>query len=359
MTEQKTKSSTGKRVYYSIYFTLVGLLVAAIVFGLVKLWGFLTEYEQSQHYHATDAVLAELNSGDYTKLVGGISEKISEYETEEMLRKQFAERFSGEFTCVKSGKYSTDNAPAFMLKCGGENIAVMHLKKSGTTADYALDTFAFDRISGVTVQKGESVCVTVPSNCTFTINGCDPSGELFLTERMPNAQKFGEYIKGEPVMRTYKFGGLMNPPEIVILDENGKSLPVSCKNGVYSAALPITDSAKAENAADYAFEFSKRYNEFVSNDIGFTELSLYLVKGSALYSNLRDFMAQYYGYHTGYEFRNKEIVSVTQYSDNCFEVSLKYQHVLFSYEEVVYDIAYTVFVAETDSGWKTTDLIMN
>lgn len=361
MTEQKTKTPIGKRVYYSIFFTLVGLLLTAIVLGLVKLWGFLTEYEQSQHYHVTDVILAEFNSGDYTKIFDALDAEaeISEYETQEMLHKQITERFNGEFTCAKSGKYSTEDAPAYMLKCGGENVAIIYLKKAAATAEYALDIFEFDRIAGIAPHKNESVTVTLPSTCTFTVNGIEPVGELFLTERMPNAEKFGEFLNGEPVMRTYKFGGLMYPPEIRIFDESGKPLSVTSENGVYSAKLSITDPDKANEAAEYAYTFAKRYNEYVSNDIEFFDLSPHLLKGTTLYSNLRNFMAQYYGYHTGYEFRNKEIVSVTQYSDNCFEVSLKYQHVLFSYKEVAYDIAYTVYVVDTNNGWKTVDLMMN
>lgn len=360
MSRKKTKSDTGEKVYFSIYFSLSALLIAAIIFGLVKLWGFLKEYEASQQYHTTDVVLAELNSGDFSKLFDGIDDEISEYETIEELYDQITSRFTGEFTCTKSGKYSTDENPAYMIKCNGENAAVLYLKKESTMPEYGLDIFGYDKITGVTVQKNESATITLPDTCTFTINGKQAEGLSYTEEEISEAEKFGDYIEEKPVMRTYSIDGLMNIPDIKMFDKNGRQLPVSLENNVYSCALPTTDNEAALQAEEFAFEFACRYNEFVSYDIYFYSLTPYLIKGTELYENLRTYLAQYYGYHTGYEFRNKEIVSNTQYSDNCFAVNLKYQHVLFSYgKEIVYDISYTIYVAEIDGNWKTIDMIIN
>lgn len=360
MSNSTSEQHTGAKVYFSIYFTIAGLLIAAIVFGLVKLWGFLKEYESSQQYHVTDAILAELNSGDYTKLVNGADAEISEYETEQMLYEQIASRYTGEFTCTKSGKYSTDDNPAYMIKCGGENTAVLYLKKDSVTSEYGLDIFGFDKITGVTVQKNEIAKVTVPSNCSFTINGFSPEGELYLEERFSQASQFGEYLNGQPTMRTYSFGGLMFQPEIKVFDKNGRQIPVKLENKVYSAELPTTDTTAAAQAEEFAFEYATKYNEYISDDISFSDITPYIIKGTDLYTTLRTLETQFYGYHTGYEFRNKEIVSTVQYSDACFSVDLKYQHVLLRWgNEIVYDVSYTIFVTKTDDGWKALQLIIN
>lgn len=360
MSRLTSKSRIGSRVYFSIYFSLAGLLIAAVICGLVILWGFLKEYEASQQYHVTDSVLAELNSGDFTKLIAGVDVDISEYETEQMLYEQISSRFTGEFTCTKSGKYSTDESPAYMLKCDNENIAVLYLKKDSFTPKYEMDIYEFDRISGITPQKNENARVTLPSNCSFTINGFTPEGELYIEERFAETSNFGEYLNGKPTMRTYSFGGLMYAPEIKMFDKNGKQLPVSLENKVYSTELPITDTKAAAQAEEFAFEFATKYNEYISDDVSFNELLPFLIKDTELYSNLRTLETQYYGYHTGYEFRNKEIVSTTQYSDNCFAVDLKYQHVLLRWgTEIVYDVSYTIYITQLDGEWKTVEIIIN
>lgn len=360
MSRKKNKSNTGEKVYFSIYFSLSALLIAAIIFGIVKLWGFLKEYEASQQYHTTNAVLDELNSGNLSKLFAGIDDEISEYETMQALYDQITERFTGEFTCTKSGKYSTDDNPAYMLKCGGENAAVLYLKKESTTPKYGLDIFGYDKITGVVAQKNESAAIMLPDTCTFTINGKSAEGLPYTGEEISDAEKFGDFLDKKPAMRTYSVDGLMNIPEIKMYDKNGNQLPVSFEDNTFSCTLPTTDNEAALQAEEFAFEFACKYNEFVSYDIYFYSLTPYLIKGTELYENLRTYLAQYYGYHTGYEFRNKEVVSNTQYSDNCFAVNLKYQHVLFSYgKEIVYDISYTIYVTNIDGNWKTVNMIIN
>ncbi len=354
------EKNIGKRVFYSIYAGLVVLLLGAIAFGLIKLWGFLKEYELTQHYNVTDVVLAELNSGDYTKIFDGLKVEISEYETEEMLKGQITEKLGGTFTATKSAKYGSEEKPVYMLKCDGENVALLELVKSGTTPKYGLDVFSFSRIYGVTAQKNESAKIVIPSNVTFTINGKDTTGELFTEERFPEAKRFGEHLKGEPTQRTYQIGGLMNKPEVKFFDKDGNAVPVTEENGVYSCALPTRNSELAGKSGDYALDFAKDYSAFIAYDVSFDALRPYLIRGTEFYTNLRTFNAQYYTPHQGYEFRDEKIVDVTQYSDECFAVKLEFDHVVKYYgEEMPYHNAYTVFVAKTDDGLKVLDLILS
>lgn len=354
------KTGAGKKVFYAIYFSLTAILLTAITAGLVILWGFLKEYEQSQEYHATDAVLAELNSGNLNKIFEGLDIEISVYETEASLREQITERLAGEFSCTKSAKYSTDDAPAYLLRCDGKTVGILKLEKQGTTPKYGLNIYGYGGISGISAEMSKHARVVLPSTCTFTVNGKSPDGEFFTEERIPEAKRFGDLLSAEPTIRTYAFGGLMNPPDIRIFDKNGKQLPVSLENDVYSAVLPITDTEAAAQAEDFAYEFAQLYNQFISYDIQFYELKPYMVRGTEFYKNLANFMPQFYGTHTGFEFRNKEILNTTQYDDDCFSVSLEYDHVVFTrYQEHVYHVSYTVYVVKTDEGWRAVDLVLN
>lgn len=354
------KKTRGKKVFYIIYFSLTAILLCAAAVGLSILWKFLGEYEQSQEYHTTDAVLAELNSGDLTKIYDGLDIAISPYETEEMLREQIATRLDGEFTCTKSAKYSTDNAPAYLLRCSGKTVGILKLKKQGSTPKYGLNIYGYSEISGVSAEMGSSAKVTLPSTCTFTINGKSPDGETYTEQPIPETKRFGDLLSSEPVMRTYEITGLMNPPDIRIFDKNNKPLPVALENDEYSAVLPTTDPESAKQAEDFAYQFAQLYNQFISYDIKFYDLKPYMLKGTEFYKNLSGFMPQFYSNHKGFEFRNKKLLGTTQYDDNCFSVSLEYDHVIFSkYQEHVYHVSYTVFVVNTENGWRAVDLILN
>lgn len=357
---ENKKPLKGKRVFYIIYFSLTVLLLGAIAAGLAILWNFLGEYEQSQEYHATDAVLAELNGGDLTKIYKGLDIAISPYETEEMLREHIAKRLDGEFTCTKSAKYSTDDTPAYLLRCGGKTVGILKLRKQGTTPKYGLNIYGFSGISGISAEMGSSARVTLPSTCTFTINGKPPVGETYTEEQIPDAKRFGSQLSAEPVMRTYEISGLMDPPDIRIFDKNNKQLPVTLKDDEYSAVLPVTDPGSAREAEDFAYQFAQLYNQFISYDIKFYELKPYMLKETEFYKELAGFMPQFYPNHKGFEFRNKKLLNTAQYDGNCFSVSLEYDHVVFSkYQEHVYHVSYTVFAVNTEDGWRAADLVLN
>ncbi len=357
---EKKKTSRGKTVFRVIYLSLTVLLLGAAAFGLTKLWGFLKEYEISQEYYVTDEVLAELNSGNYEKIFEGLDVEISPYETEEDLHEQIESRLVGEFTVTKSAKYSTDDMPAYLLRCGGKTVGVLKLKKQGTTPKYGLNIYGYSDISGISAEMETSVKVTLPSTCTFTINGRQPEGEPYTEEEIPEAKRFGDRLSSEPVMRSYTISGLMSTPDIRIFDKNNAQLPVTIDGSEYSAVLPTTDPILAQQAEDFVYQFAQLYNQFISYDIEFSDLKPYMLKGTEFYKNLSGFRAQYYSYHTGFEFRNKELLNTTQYDENCFSVSLEYDHVVFTaYQEYVYHVSYTVFAVNTESGWRVADLVLN
>ncbi len=350
----------GGKVFLWIYITLTVLLLGAIAFGLTKLWGFLEEYEQSQEYYVTDAVLAELKSGNYEKIFEGLDIEISPYETEEELHEQIESRLKGEFTLTKSVKYSTEETPAYMLECGGENIALLAIKRVAKTPKYGLDIFGFDKIYGITVQQNERAEVKLPSSCTFTINGKSPEGEDFTEEPIEGAERFGDFLPEKPVMRSYVIEGLMNAPDIQFFDEKGAAIPVSLENGVYSGVLPTTDAETAAQAETFVQEFSKEYSKFITNDLKFEELKPYLSKDTKFYKDLRTVNVTFYTPHTGYKFENENLLGTTQYSENCFSVSLEYDQVIDYYgRDVTYHSSYTIFAVKTKNGWQAVDLVLN
>ncbi len=356
-----------RKVFMWIYITLTVLLLAAAAFGLTKLWGFLEEYEQSQEYYVTDAILAELNGGDYTKILENADVGFSPYETEDALRRQIESRLDGgKFTLVKSAKHSTEDAPAYILRCGNENIenvAVLALKKVSKTPKYGLDIYGYDRFYDIQARQDERAEVKLPGSCSFTINGKAPEGEEFTEEPIEDAERFGGYLSEKPVMRSYVIEGLMNAPDIRFFDENGNEIGdirVSPENGVYSCALPTTDAETAARAETFVSDFSKEYSRFVTNDVSFEELKPYIPSGTKFYNDLRSLKVQFYTQHSGYRFENEKLSGTTQYSENCFSVSIEYDHVIDYYgKDVTYHSSYTIYAVKTENGWRAVDLVLN
>lgn len=357
---KKKRKKSGGRIFLIVYVSLTAILCAAIAIGLGKLWGFLKEYEQSQQSYVVDEILAELNGGNYSKILEELDAEISPYETMDDLRKQVTSRLGGEFTAAKSVKYSTDESPAYMIKCGGENLAVLALKKVSKTPKYELDVYGFDRIYGITAQRGEYAKVVIPSTCTFTVNGKPTDGETYTEEAIEQTEFFGDYLEDKPTLRTYTFEGLMYQPEIRFFDKNGSPIPTELEDSVYSCAFPTIDKEAAEEAEEFAYTFSKEYNKYIAYDTWFQSLAKYIPSDTEFYENMRTFNAQYYGDHYGYDFMNENYLGTTQYSDDCFAVSLEYDYVIKYYGGVLsYHNSYTVFTVKTENGWRAVNLILN
>lgn len=358
----KKRSRKGTIVFYAIYFVLLAAVLSAAVVGLGKLWEFLQRYEACQIYHVTDAAAEELNSGKLDLLYAAAEGDISPYEDEEALHRQLRERFTGEFSFKKSARESTRENPVYTMICGGEPMAYIALTQTAQDSVYGFGIYSVTRAYGITPEKNESVTVTVPTGCSALING-KPLTEYAKKDSEPveGWENFGDYLPDPPELTTYTIDGLMYPPEVEFTGAGGGKLPAEkSQDGAYSCALPVTDIAAAEEAEQFALEFSEMYSKYIANDLYFSAISGYIPQDVKLYSDLRTYEGQFYTYHTGYDFTEEKTVSVRQYSAECFPVRVSYVHnVYYGGETYSYPADNTIYAVRTDGGWRAVGLTMN
>lgn len=352
---------TGSVVFYVIYFLLLAAALSAIVIGLGELWGFLKSYEASQIYHVTDEIADALNSGDLSLLYGGVEGEISPYENDELLHKQLSERYTGEFTLAKNIKKSAKGAPVYTISCGGEPCAFLSLRVRGKDPQYGLELYAADSVSGVFPETDVSVTVTLPTGCSARINGTDIlAGTPCENAPIEEAENFGTRLLQQPEMLTYTIDGLMYEPTVEIFAADGSAMAVERSGSAYSCGLPVLDKAAADDAAQFALEFSQLYSCYIANDVYFAAVSRDIPEDTRLYTDLKTYEGQFYTYHTGYDFTNEQITRVTQYSAECFAVRVSYDHnVYYSGETFTYPADNTVFVVKAEDGWQAVSLVMN
>lgn len=358
----RARRQTGTIVFYAIYFVLLAAALSAAVIGLGELWKLLQRYEECQMYHVTDAVAAELDSGRLDMLYQAADRNISPYETEDMLHEQLRQRFSGEFSFRKNAKESRKERPVYTLRCGDEPVCLMSLKQTGTDPDYGFEIYGVDRLYGLTPEMNESVTFTIPTGCSVKINGIPLfSGDAHTAEPVAEAENFGGYLECFPELLTYTIDGLMFPPQLEFADSSGAPIAAEQdENGAYACPFPVGDKETAEQAAQFALEFSELYSRYIANDAYFSSLSGLIPEHTKLYRDLSTYEGQFYTYHTGYEFTGEKILRTTRYSDSCFAVRVSYTHnVFYGGETFSYPADNTVFMVRTDNGWKAVGLTMN
>ncbi len=365
MTEKKNakRIKKGTAVFWFIYALMLCAAIAVIVFSLSKFWDFIKGYEDSQIYHVTDKIMAEFNSGDLSKIYDGLDAELSPYETKEMFENQVKQRLDGEITCSKSAKESRRDRPVYLLKCGGEGFAYMSLKKSGADEKYGFELYGFESVYGIEPERNEYVRITLPDNCTFKINGVSPVGETETkTDVYKETKYFLDYITDTPAVKTFLIDGLMYPPDVTFYDKSGALLEYDFDGETrsFSCELPITDKALAESAGEFALDFSHRYSKYIANDASFNEVARDIPPETELYTNLYEYEEFYYTWHTDYDLIDDKILSVTQYTDDCFAARVSYTHIVYyNGKEFVYPADNTVYMVRSGDGWIVPNIVMN
>lgn len=354
-----TKKQTGSIVFYAIYFVLLAGALSAAAVGLGELWKFLSRYEATQIYHVTDAITRQLNSGDHTLLYAAAERDISPYETEEMLKNQIDERFTGEFSLKKNLKRSTKDAPVYTVMCGEDAVAFLTMKQTGTDDLYGLAEYGPASITGITPVKNERVTLAYPTGCSAEINGIPLAGENVTTDPIAEAANFGGYLSSAPVMNTCTVAGLMYSPRVTFRDSSGRELKPEQNGTKYVCGIPEASGETADSAAEFALEFSEAYSKYIANDVYFSSISGYIPQETKLYSDLKTYEGQFYTYHTGYDFSEEKVLRVTRYSDECYAVRVSYTHNVYYGETYSYPADNTIFAVNTENGWRAVGLVMN
>lgn len=356
----KQKIKTGSIVFYVLYFAFLAAVLSVIVVALGYLWDFLNRYESCQIYHVTNAVEEQLNGGDLSLLLNGIDE-ISPYENEEMLKKYLSESYSGRFSLKKNLKLSTQQEPVYTISCGDNYVGTAHFQITGKDSKYDLDYYSLKTVNGVNMECNKSIEVTFPTGCYAQVNGEKILvGTPYTTKPIDEANNFGVRLTNTPQLYSYTIDGLMYEPEVAFFDSRGNELPAQSEENSFSCGLPIMNAEKANQAKEFALEFSENYSKYIANDIYFSYISDYIPLDTKLYSDLETYEGKFYTYHTGYDFTDETVLSVTQYSDDCFSVRVSYEHnVYYAGETFTYPADNTVYAVKTDGGWKVVSLVMN
>lgn len=362
MNKVRYKTTTGTIVFRIIFLALLAAAITAVALILSRLWRFLESYETSQTYHVAETLSAELENGNYSKLFTAAEMSVSPYETDDEYKQAAAEKISGEISYSKSAKESRADYPVYVLKADDVSFAYARLCRTGEKTEFGFDMYKLDTIYGLEVEKNEYVTVNAPSNCSVYINDILVTVEPDSIESYPDADNFVGFLENPPTVRTYKIDGLINAPTVKIADKNGDLIATEYDESKksYSCELQLSDAAAAEEAKTEALEFSHLYTEYAANDITFDTLATHMDASTELYADTSGYDGKYAAWHSAYRFSDDEIVSVTQYSDSCFAVRVRYVHIItFGGKDYEYPNDNTVYLVKNENKWTAVNLIMN
>ena len=300
------KRKRGARIYTFFLILFALLLIAAACYGLLMVWTYAEEYENSRPHHALDEYLEKLNRDRWSD---GIEQAVAamphETQTDEEIKAFVQNGLAEGVTAVRKG--GGTNSGVYSLRCGGREIGTVELEED-TSYRSRIDTtqlpwslLQWNLYPWKVVKESfdfnalyNSVEVTVPSNYKVLVNGTELGSEYIIADgiRFNNIKKdYYEYWSGLPTKVTYRFDHVIGEARVEILDENGQPFTVDPARGDEQFTRYVTGDALTRYK-DFAVSFATAYLSYISGAgdemVRLGELNNYMLEDGTLYNRMYD-----------------------------------------------------------------------
>lgn len=355
--KRKKRIKSGTLVFWALFELFTAAAVIAVTLGLNKLWDFLEDYEVSLPEKVVESVVDSLERGDTEKVYDSTGFAPNIYEDDSAAREYVAGLFKGELTYSKDIKNSTDESPVYYIKCNGNKVCSLTLEQSGEQTDWGFPLYKSAGFSGVEVPTGE-ITITAPDNAEIRINGIAMLEKPVKSEPIEACGYFYNYIDKAPAMVEYTLTGFTQTPEVTAVREDGIALDGTAQESKFT--FNINGGDPPEELAELALNASKAYTKFISADAAFSAVAKFVPADVPFYSNVSTYNANFYTPHNRYDFLDVSVGDYLWYTQDCVSLRVKYTHAIYGYYgSFEFPTDYTVYLAQNNTEWLVTDIVMN
>jgi hypothetical protein len=137
--------------------------------------------------------------------------------------------------------------------------------------------------------------------------------------------------------------------EIVLMEEEDAE-----KTYVVKRPIPETELPTMKKIAE---TITKKYSEFVANDIKFYQFTPYLYKNSKLYDDLREFYNAWFTPHDAYGFEEVSFFDIEAYDDTHYTLGVEFIYYVHRFNKRFdYHVRYHVYLLKVDDQWLLAEL---
>lgn len=323
--------TTKKRfpLFYTIYFSVIALVIIAVAITAGLLAKLLKEYEDAQPKYVAESIYERYfaNGIDYGSLLDIAGYELSEFETKDTLVKYLGEQNKGELSYYSVTSGVDASVCKYIVKMGDVKICTFTLE-SEPSEDSRFDHYALADLE-LYYNPVECVSVTVPSNAQLYLNGTAVD-DKYITESdiktdscdyMPNG------VNGITLKR-YEVTGLFYQPSLEVKTPTGVDCAVTDDGeGVYTAAIPYDAELEAE-WREKVIEIVKAYAVYMQGDSYFGSISGYFEYGTELYEMIRTVENMFVVSHYSWSFEGESAAEFYRYDENTFSCRVSVTHLL-------------------------------
>ena len=235
------------------------------------------------------------------------------------------------------------------------------LTKTGEKRMRFFDTWTLALVDDI---PKTSVTIHIPVGISLKVNGIDigeshrvePAG--YVIDKYKNLKDDNKFIE----TRTYKVGDLMKGFEIEAVSDDGEACELVAQDededggAVYIVKRSIPESQLQEMKA-VAENITKRYSEFVANDIKFHNFAPYVYQNSKLYDDLKEFYNAWFTPHDDYGFEEVSFFDIEAYDDTHYTLGVEFVYYVHRFNKRFdYPVRYHVYLLKVGDKWMLAEL---
>ena len=304
---------------YTFFLVLYAIaIMAAAVYGLLMVWTYAEEYENSRSHYAIDSYLEQLNKDRWSDgMAKAVAAMPHEAQTDEEIKVFVQEKLSSGVTAVRKG--GSETTSIYSLRCNGREIGTVTIEED-TSYRSRIDTTKKPwswlkwnlypwKVTGESFDFNalyNSVEVTVPSNYQVFVNGVQLGKEYIVKDGIHYdniSKKYYDYWMGMPTKVTYRFDHIIGQAETEIRDENGQPFVIDPNQGDEQFTHYVSGDA-LERYTDFAIPFTTAYLSYISgagdSGLRIAELAQYMREDGTLYNRMYDALDGLGWAHTSY-----------------------------------------------------------
>ena len=349
-----------------------GLWIVLTIVVSVKLWDvfavYQNDYEIAEAAANPDLVMeAELIRFDEIHILEFAQEqmaKVGDYEKPERVVAYVKSMVKGKKLSYQRAENFTDRKPKYDIYADDKLIGAVRMKQEAQSDSFGFHMCVVDEVEAYIEEIPlQEVCIQALAEDTVLVNGTEVTQE-YVTERVVQnsmmAQKATELTNVSYETVTYVVDGLMQAPEVCLLQETETKELKANENGIYED-ISFTDEGFVEQIQEYVLEAGKAYVLNTNQMLAFWQVTPYLKTGSKAYQTVKSVQSglTWAGKPDEFEIVDAQIKELVQYSENVFTVKTYYEtHRL--YREVAYEESMTFeWLYVNDNGtWVIEDFAL-
>lgn len=353
----KRQGPVGTIIFYSLYAAMILAFVIGMSYAMTALKDWLVSFEASQPKVKSQQVFEQLFADpDWAELYTMAGCQDTAYENKDHYAAYMEKRTAGqELTFLETSAGIDRTKKKYNVKSGTEKVATFTLTDTtGGTGD--VPDWQFDHVE-VFFTREQSCTIHAVPGCTVLVNGVALDDSHIIKTVSTTAENYlPENVHGYQTIEL-RIGGLLVPPEITVLDENGAEagLVYDEETATYTYDRPTSKLTDAEYQT--LLTAAQTYCKYMIGASKKSDLKACFDEDSQIYNTIvsNDTWMQSY---TGYDFGTEVITDFFRYSDSLYSARVKLTLDVTRKNGTIkqYELDSTFFLTLSDERWLVTEM---